>query len=96
MVFDKCDTDFEYGTGRQFLIKWCNLPYSEATYEFERDFILNDIDYKDHAKAFLKRVDKPSKRQKVALMKKGEDELRRLYKVFGDKSNLDDESRGEV
>ena len=58
IVMDREDPDFEIGTGRQFLIKWCNTPYSDSTYEFERDLILNDVDYLEHLKAFEKRSKK--------------------------------------
>ena len=93
MIMDKDDPNFEEGTGRQFLIKWCNSPYSDATYEFERDLILNDIEYKGKVKEFLERSTKMPKRKKESWLRKGEEEFRRVYKVFGDRSDLDDSKR---
>jgi hypothetical protein len=58
IVMDKAHEDFERGTGRQFLIKWVNTPYAEATFEFERDLIINDVDYVEHLAAFEKRSQK--------------------------------------
>lgn len=84
MVFDKSDPNFENGTGRQFLIKWKNTSYSDATYEFERDLILCDVEYKDHVKAFLTRSRKPSKRETELALRNGQLERRRLENsVFG-------------
>jgi hypothetical protein len=92
---DKSNPEYEDGTGRQFLIKWCHTPYSVCTYEFERDMILNDIDYKDDVKSFLRRNKKPSKSDMRTRIRKGEEELRRSYKFFGDKSTISDEKRDE-
>ena len=84
MVFDKSDPNFENGTGRQFLIKWKNTPYAEASYEFERDLILCDVEYKDHVKAFLKRSRKPSNKEMELVLRNGQLERRRLENyVFG-------------
>lgn len=84
MVFDKSDPNFENGTGRQFLIKWKNTPYSEATYEFERDLILCEVEYKDHVKSFLGRSRKPSKKEMELVLRNGQLERRRLENtVFG-------------
>jgi hypothetical protein len=93
MILDKGDPKFDDGTGRDFLIKWQNLPYSAATYEFERDLIMMDVDYKDHVKAFLKRNRKPTKQEKREHIQKGDRELRRLYKIFGEKNVLQEEER---
>ena len=60
IVFDRKASDYEERTGRQFLIKWTSLCYSDCTYEFERDLILHDIEYLDHVKSFLKRRKKVS------------------------------------
>merc|ERR1719491_2769706 len=35
IILDKKHPEYKSGTGRQFLIKWGNLPYSESSYEFE-------------------------------------------------------------
>lgn len=93
MVMDKADPEFENGTGRQFLVKWHHTPYSECTYEFERDLMLNDVDYKEPLKAFLTRNKKPTKAEMRTKIRKGEEELRRSYKFFGDKSSISDDKR---
>jgi len=51
IVLDRNDPNFEAGTGRQLLIKWKNTPYSSLSYEFERDLILNEIEYLGDLKA---------------------------------------------
>jgi hypothetical protein len=93
MIMDKADPKFDNGTGRQFLVKWTNLPYADATYEFERDLIMNDIDYKDQVKDFLQRSKKPDKTARRIFLKKGEEEYKRLYSFFGDKSNMEESDR---
>ena len=79
VVMDKND---ENGTGRQFLVKWGNQPYSESTYEFERDLIWNDIDYKPHVELFLRRNEKPSKRVRKEAINAGKQELRKIAEMF--------------
>lgn len=85
IIFDKEHPDYEIELGRQFLIKWGNSPYSDATYEYERDLILMEVEYETHVEAFLDRHKKPAK----TLMKRNfaieEEERRRLYKTFGDR-----------
>ncbi len=85
IIFDKEHPDYEIELGRQFLIKWGNSPYSDATYEYERDLILMEVEYETHVEAFLDRNKKPAK----TLMKRNftieEEERRRLYKIFGDR-----------
>lgn len=93
IVTDKNDPEFEKGLGRKFFIKWCNLPYSEATYEWERDLILNNVEYKHHIKAFLGRIRKPTKSLSASRMRKCEATRRSLYKTFGDNSKVEDETR---
>lgn len=85
VTMDKKD---ESGTGREFLIKWGNTPYSEATWEYERDLIWAEVDYKTHVEAFLRRNQKPPKSKRKEAIKRGEQELRRLYKIF---KNVGDE-----
>lgn len=58
MIFDRKDKKYEEGTGRQFLVRWMNTPYSEMTYEFERDLIVNEVEYEDQLDAFFKRCQK--------------------------------------
>lgn len=88
MIMDKTDPQFDSGTGRQFLVKWGHTSYSESTYEFERDLIINEIEYKEPVKSFLRRNAKPSKQSRRSTLKSGEDEYKRLYNVFGNKSKL--------
>ena len=88
IVMDKKDED---GTGRQFLIKWGNTPYSEATYEFERDLIWNDVDYKSQVEAYLRRNAKPSRKARKEAQARGKEELKKLYNVFSEKANRSEE-----
>eukprot|EP00546_Thalassionema_frauenfeldii_P003334 CAMPEP_0178934636 /NCGR_PEP_ID=MMETSP0786-20121207/23988_1 /TAXON_ID=186022 /ORGANISM="Thalassionema frauenfeldii, Strain CCMP 1798" /LENGTH=2235 /DNA_ID=CAMNT_0020612471 /DNA_START=60 /DNA_END=6767 /DNA_ORIENTATION=- len=93
IIFDKSHPDYKLGTGRQLLVKWGNTSYSESTYEFERDLIINDIEYEDPLEQFFKRSKKPSKTEVKRLAGEGDREHRRLYKSFGDKSNIADDQR---
>jgi hypothetical protein len=88
MIFDKEDPNFDDGTGRQFLVKWINLAYSESTYEFERDLVLNDIEYKPDVEALFQRNQKPTKSAFKTHLEGGAKEYRRLYKILGDKTKL--------
>lgn len=55
MIMDKSNPGYDAGTGRQFLVKWGSTPYSDCTYEFERDLIINEVDYEDQVAEFYKR-----------------------------------------
>jgi Chromo (CHRromatin Organisation MOdifier) domain len=55
IILDKNNPGFENGLGREFMIKWGNCPYTECTFEFERDLILNEVDYKGQLKAYNQR-----------------------------------------
>ena len=66
------DPNFESGTGRQFQIKWGNKNYSESTYEFERDLILNEVEYKEHLESYNKRKVKPTREEMKKLESKSE------------------------
>ena len=88
VVMDKSDED---GTGRQFLIKWGNQPYSESTYEFERDLIWREIDYKEQVAAFLRRNKKPSRKARRAAVAKGKEELHKLIEIFRGKEDRSEE-----
>ena len=55
VVLDADDEGYEEGLGRQFLIKWENQPYSECTYEYERDFISTGTLFKEKIKEFQER-----------------------------------------
>jgi len=94
ILMDKSDPRYDDRFGRQFVVKWCNLPYSDATYEYERDLILNEIEYKPAVKACLKRNEKPSKTAKKTLIQECEKEFKNLYKnTFGERSNVPEEER---
>lgn len=58
MIMDRNDPDYDDGTGRQFLVKWGSTPYDNNTYEFERDLIVNDIEYEPQLEEFFKRSKK--------------------------------------
>lgn len=92
MIFDKSDPKFDDGTGRQFLIKWCNENYTECTYEFERDLVINDIEYKEQLEDYMNRITKPSKQAFTSYLAQGTKELRRLYKFLGDKTKLSEKA----
>ena len=95
IVLDKDDPSFEEGTGRQFLVKWDNAPYSDCTYEFERDLILNDVEYEEHLASFLRRSKKPTKAEMTQLFSRQEEQRRRLYKIFGEKAKGSQEEKDE-
>ena len=83
LIFDKENPNYEFGTGRKLLIKWCELPYSDVSYEFERDLILNQIDFDEPLRAFYSYTAKPTKDNFIRDTRVGEKESRRLYKIFG-------------
>lgn len=87
IVMDTTDDGYEKGLGRQFLIKWGNRPYSDCSYEFERDLILVEIPYKDKVAEFNERSARGSDEVRQQKHDMGEAEFRRLYKdVFGERS----------
>jgi len=88
MILDKKDRNFENGTGRQLLVKWNNVSYEDATYEFERDLVLQEVEYKAALKSFLQRSQKPSRKSQEAALRRGEKEMRRLRKILGEDSDL--------
>jgi hypothetical protein len=93
VVLDRLDEGFDEGTGRQFLVKWKNQAYSDASWEFERDLVLNELDYKDDVKTFIRRNTKPAKSVLMELLRAKEKEKRFLYKIFGDRSTINDETK---
>ncbi len=96
IIFDKNHPDYEGGTGRQFLVKWGNTGYADNTYEFERDFILNELEYEDHVEEFIKRSKKPTKAEMKRKYSLEEQTKRRLYKVFGDNIKDDEEKVSRI
>jgi SNF2 family DNA or RNA helicase len=93
IILDLDHPDFDSGTGRQFYVKWVNRSYSESTYEFERDLILNEVDHKEHLASYEKRVVKPKRGDVKRRSDECEKEERRLYKIFGDKIKHSDGER---
>jgi len=97
MVHEKADEGFEHGVGRQFLVKWGNSPYSEATYEYERDLLINDVEYKEQLKAYHKRNAKPNRNKQLKRLKAADAHGRQLYqKTFGENSNINEKEREEL
>jgi Chromo (CHRromatin Organisation MOdifier) domain len=97
IVLDTRDSErFEEGTGRQFLIKWEGMNYSDCTYEFERDLILADIDYKPRLKEYYERSKKPNSNAWRALNQNAERAMRESYKLFGDNAQTNRERREEA
>jgi hypothetical protein len=58
IVTDGSSANFEQGKGRIFQIKWGNTPYSDISTECERDLIIQDVEYKEKLKEFLRRSSK--------------------------------------
>ena len=85
--------EFETGVGRQILVKWESLNYSESSYEFERDLMLAEIEYKDDLKEFYKRTKKPTKMELKTKGKEADKERRRGYLIFGDRFTKNDEAK---
>jgi SNF2 family DNA or RNA helicase len=87
VVLDKESDEYEDGNGQQLMVKWCNLPYSESTYEYERDLILMGVEYESHYEVHLKRQKKPSSREGKNNLAKHDrlvHHLRRLFRVSKD------------
>jgi Chromo (CHRromatin Organisation MOdifier) domain len=94
VVLDKTNTKaFDLGVGRQFLIKYTSLNYSEASYEFERDLMLLDVDFRDKLKEFYERTRKPTKAESKAREKNAEEASRRAYVLFGEKTSISAEEK---
>jgi hypothetical protein len=90
IIVDQQHPDYDKGKGRQFRIKWVNLPYSDCTVEYERDLIINDIPYEDHLASFLKRSKKPYKNSRI----RKDGAQRQLYvAMFGQKGDGDKASK---
>ena len=95
ICLDKKSSNYESGKGRQFLIRWSNMGYSLCCYEFERDLILNDIEYKSHVASLEQRSEKPTRADIKKQDKKRDLEAKRLYKIFGDKISWKSETEKE-
>eukprot|EP00804_Cyclotella_cryptica_P025678 CCRYP_002891-RD/>CCRYP_002891-RD protein AED:0.05 eAED:0.05 QI:284/1/1/1/1/1/17/975/2223 len=93
IILDPKHPKFEEGTGRQFYVKWVNKPYSENTFEFERDLILNDVEYLDHLAAYELRKQKPTREDIKVQEEIGKTEMKRLYRIFGEKVKITAEER---
>ena len=58
--------DYQSSAERQFLIK-CDIDNCVAVkFEFERDLLLNDVEYEEHVESFMQR----NKQSSDAVMKK--------------------------
>jgi hypothetical protein len=96
VVMDKSNSRaFDSGVGRQFLIKFSSLNYAEASYEFERDLMLMDVDFRDKLREYYERTRKPSKAEITNQKRQSEEARRRAYVLFGENSNLSDEQKQE-
>ena len=93
IILDPQHPQFEEATGRQFLVKWVNKNYSETSYEFERDLILNEVEYTEHLAAYEMRKNKPTRTEMKACEDIGKAEMKRLLKVFSDKVKASEEER---
>ena len=96
IILDVNDPNFEDGTGCQIQIKWVNKSYSESNYEFERDLILNEVEYKEELAQYEKRKVKPSREDMKTQFAEGDRQKKKLYKTFGDKIKLSDEEKEEL
>eukprot|EP00934_Nitzschia_sp_Nitz4_P009022 Nitzschia sp. Nitz4//scaffold97_size77645//18109//25086//NITZ4_005513-RA/size77645-augustus-gene-0.24-mRNA-1//1//CDS//3329560641//9012//frame0 len=95
IVTDTNHPDYEKGLGRQFLIKWESMSYADCSWEYERDLIFADIDYKETLEAFYQRTKKPTKSQLKQLGKDAEQARRVTYKLFGDRGSRQGKDRQE-
>eukprot|EP00584_Thalassiosira_punctigera_P005019 CAMPEP_0172532664 /NCGR_PEP_ID=MMETSP1067-20121228/5630_1 /TAXON_ID=265564 ORGANISM="Thalassiosira punctigera, Strain Tpunct2005C2" /NCGR_SAMPLE_ID=MMETSP1067 /ASSEMBLY_ACC=CAM_ASM_000444 /LENGTH=2277 /DNA_ID=CAMNT_0013317209 /DNA_START=169 /DNA_END=7002 /DNA_ORIENTATION=+ len=93
IILDVKDPNFEDGTGRQFYVKWVNKSYSESTFEFERDLILNEVEYEDQLASYNARKAKPTRTEMKRRDQRSDKQERELYKIFGDKIKQSDEER---
>lgn len=96
IVLDPKSKAFEAGTGRQFLIKWEGLNYSESSWEFERDLILAEIDYQPLLKSFYQRTRKPTKTEWKQLQSSADRALRESYQLFGDNAPQSSQRQDQV
>ena len=66
MIFDRDHPDYDKDEikGRQILIKWSSVPYSEsvAYYEFERDLVNAKVQYETPMDLYFRRNRKPTEK----------------------------------
>jgi chromodomain-helicase-DNA-binding protein 7 len=96
ICMDRKSDDFEDGTGRQILVKWMSANYSNCTYEFERDLLLQEIDYKQHLKVFYDRTNKLSKSNFKKAKDMADTARRKSYKLFGDQTDVPEATRNKL
>ncbi len=68
--------------------------YSECSFEYEHDLILNGVEYKEGLDAYNKRRVKPSEECMQQLEMESDKQEQMLYKTFG--QNIDDTEREEL
>jgi SNF2 family DNA or RNA helicase len=93
IILDPKHPKFEEGTGRQFYVKWVNKPYSENSYEFERDLILNDVEYLEDLSSYELRKQKPTREDMKVREEIGKAEMKRLYKIFSERVKISADER---
>lgn len=96
IILDPKHPDFEQGTGRQLHVKWVNKNYSETSWEFERDLILNEVEYLEQLAAFEMRKEKPPREEMKEREDIGKTEMKRLCKVFSEKVKATEEEREKL
>jgi SNF2 family DNA or RNA helicase len=96
IILDPKHPDFEQGTGRQLHVKWVNKNYSETSWEFERDLILNEVEYLEQLAAFEMRKEKPTREEMKEREDIGKTEMKRLCKVFSEKVKATEEEREKL
>jgi SNF2 family DNA or RNA helicase len=96
IILDPKHPDFEEGTGRQLHVKWVNKNYSETSWEFERDLILNEVEYLEQLEAFEMRKEKPTREEMKSREDVSKAEMKRLCKVFSEKVKTTEEEREKL
>lgn len=96
IILDPKHPDFEEGTGRQLHVKWVNKNYSETSWEFERDLILNEVEYLEQLEAFEMRKEKPTREEMKSREDVSKAEMKRLCKVFSEKVKTNEEEREKL
>jgi hypothetical protein len=94
IIFDRNDPGYAEGLGRVLSVKWGNMAYSDQTEEYERDLILNEVEYKEKLKKFQQRSKKPTKTEINKRAKDGDTAWRRAFKTFRE-GNVRKESEHE-